>query len=131
MSLSFSLQDPAQGLQTASPSKVTGLLKSFGGSDIPVTIIPGYFKLNFQEYCHFPFYHMIKGSKCFGKNIYLRFNGEIKDNMVSATQPKEFIMQHYRDLKVYKDQVNANVQCNTLSNSPLQKQIARFHYLYF
>ncbi|XP_015779113.1 PREDICTED: uncharacterized protein LOC107356990 [Acropora digitifera] len=33
--------DPAQGLQTASPSKVTWLLKSFGGSDIPVTIIPG------------------------------------------------------------------------------------------
>ncbi|XP_074608157.1 uncharacterized protein LOC141860874 isoform X6 [Acropora palmata] len=33
--------DPAQGLQTAPPSKVTGLLKSFGGSDIPVTIIAG------------------------------------------------------------------------------------------
>ena len=53
------------------------------------------------------------------------------DNMVSATQPKEFIMQHYRDLKAYKDQINANVQCNTLLNSPLQKQIARFHYLCF
>ena len=89
------------------------------------------FHINVQEYCHFPFYHTIKCSKCFGKNIYLRFNGEIKDNMVSATQPKEFIMQHYRDLKVYKDQINANVQCNTLLNSPLQKQIARFHYLCF
>ena len=53
-----------------------------------------------------------------------------KGNMVSATQPKEFIMQHYRDLKAYKDQINANVQCNTLLNSPLQKQIARFHYFF-
>ena len=55
MSLSFSLQDPAQGLQTAPPSKVTGLLKSFGGSDIPVTIIAGYFNLMYKNTVISPF----------------------------------------------------------------------------
>ena len=53
-----------------------------------------------------------------------------KVDMESATQPKEFIIQHYRDLKASKDQMNANEHYNTISNSPLRKQIARLHLLW-
>ena len=55
MSLPVSLQDPAQGLQTAPPSTVTGLLKSFGGFDIPGTIIAGYFNLMYKNTVISPF----------------------------------------------------------------------------
>ena len=56
------------------------------------------FQFNVQEYCHFPFYHTIKCSKCFGKKIYLRFNGEKRQHGVShSTQGI-----HYAALQKFK-----------------------------
>jgi len=55
MSLPVSLQDPALGLQTSPPSTVTGLSKSFGASDIPITIIAGYFNSLYKNTVISPF----------------------------------------------------------------------------
>ena len=38
-----------------SSKRITGLLKSFGGSDIPVTIMPGYFILMYKNTVISPF----------------------------------------------------------------------------